>query len=73
MDRLLEKAQLDEAANHLQIQAMIAANSLEDPLSVYRHELEEYERDHDDGHDDEEHHSEEEEHGGIVSGQTSEL
>lgn len=67
MDRLLEKAQLDEAANHLQIQAMIAANSLEDPLSVYRHELEEYERDHDDGHDDEEHHSEEEEHGGSFS------
>ena len=67
MDRLLEKAQLDEAANHLQIQAMIAANSLEDPLSVYRHELEEYERDHDDGHDDEEHHSEEVEHGGSFS------
>ena len=67
MDGLLERAQLDEAANHLQIQAMIAANSLEDPLSVYRHELEEYEKDHDHDHDDEEHHSEEEEHSGSLS------
>jgi signal transduction histidine kinase len=58
MGRLLASAQLEETANHLQIQALLAANSLEDPLSVYGHELEEHERheDDDDDDDDDEHH-----------------
>lgn len=44
MGWLLVGAQVEEAANHLQIQSLIAARSLEDPLSVYSHELEEHER-----------------------------
>lgn len=44
MGWLLTRAQVEEAANHLQIQSLIAARSLEDPLSAYSHELEEHER-----------------------------
>ncbi|MCA9790688.1 MAG: HAMP domain-containing protein [Candidatus Eremiobacteraeota bacterium] len=39
--QLLGEAQLEESANHLQIQALLAARYLEDPVSGYVHELEE--------------------------------
>ncbi|MGE0491008.1 MAG: sensor histidine kinase [Vulcanimicrobiota bacterium] len=39
--QLVSEAQLEESANHLQIQALLAARYLEDPLSGYLHELEE--------------------------------
>jgi signal transduction histidine kinase len=57
MGSLLARAQLEETANHLQIQALLAANNLQDPLSGYRHEFEEHEDDdddHGDHHDDSE-------------------
>ena len=50
MTGYLARTQLEEAANHLQIQSLLAARTLEDPLTVYSHELEE--RDHDDHHDE---------------------
>lgn len=52
MTGYLARTQLEEAANHLQIQSLLAARTLEDPLTVYSHELEE--RDHDDHHDEHE-------------------
>ena len=46
MGRVLSQAQREEGANHLQIQALLAAHSLEDPLSGYRRELEDHEQEH---------------------------
>ena len=51
MGRLLSAAQLEETANHLQIQALLAAGALQDPLSGYRRELE----DHEEHEEDDEH------------------
>ena len=45
MARYLSQSQLEESANHLQIQTLLAARSLQDPLSEYGRELE------DDDHD----------------------
>ena len=50
MGGFLADAQLEEAANHLQIQSLLAARTLEDPLGAYSHELEERHEDDDDDH-----------------------
>jgi signal transduction histidine kinase len=60
MARLLLASELEEAANHLQIQALMAAQALQDPLSGYSRELGKLEsRDHDD-HDEHDHEDSEE-------------
>lgn len=56
MGKTLRAAQLEETANHLQIQALLAAATLQDPLSGYRQELENHK------HDDEPHEEESEPH-----------
>ena len=43
---VVSQAQLEESANHLQIQALLAGRNLEDPLSGYSHELEEGDEEH---------------------------
>jgi signal transduction histidine kinase len=63
MARLLLRSELEETANHLQIQALVAAQTLQDPVSGYALELEELEPEHDeDGekHDEHEDHDEHE-------------
>lgn len=52
MSYLLTEAELEESANHLQIQALVAARNLQDPLSSYYGELEYLEDDDHDEHDD---------------------
>jgi len=55
MSKVLSAAQLEETANHLQIQALLAAVTLQDPLSGYQQELED-DDDDDDDDDDHDHH-----------------
>lgn len=63
MAYLLARSELEETAHHLQIQALIAAGNLQDPLSSYSGELEHFEDDdddhdhrHRDNDDDDDHH-----------------
>ena len=55
MAYLLAKAELEETANHLQIQALIAARNLQDPLSSYSGELKHLEEDEDEDDEKEGH------------------
>jgi two-component system sensor histidine kinase MprB len=45
MRAIIVRSQEDEALHHLQVQAMVAAGSLRDPLNVYGDELEDHEED----------------------------
>jgi signal transduction histidine kinase len=47
MARFLSHSQLEESANHLQIQTLLAARSLQDPLSEYGRELDDDDHHHD--------------------------
>ena len=46
--------QIDQAEHELEVRALLAANALEDPLSGYAHELEDYERHETEPEDDDE-------------------
>lgn len=48
MGKLLLRSELEETANHLQIQALVAAQALQDPLSGYSKEIDELESRHED-------------------------
>ncbi len=67
--------QIDQAEHDLEVRALLAANSLEDPLSGYSHELEDYEHreyeldssDEDSDDDDEDDDHKDDDHGVVVS------
>lgn len=61
MAYFLQQAQLEETANHLQIQALVAAQTVQDPLASYSGELRHLEEHEDEEHHKHEHDEEEEE------------